>query len=181
MDPQVVSDRPGKCPICKMELTAVKKSSVKQSDDLQLSDQQIQLGNILTDTISSGNMGDEIVLLGTLTLNGMKASSVSARVMGRVEKLYIKNVGDYVSKGAPLYELYSEELNNAKQEYILALQRRKLFTEQSVIDFESIIQSARNKLGLWGMSEGQIKDLENQVQPSLTTTFYSRENGYVTS
>jgi membrane fusion protein, copper/silver efflux system len=181
MDPQVVSDKPGKCPICKMELTAVKKSSVDQTDDLQLSDQQIQLGNIQTDTIAPGNMGDEVILLGTLNLNGMKTSSVSARVMGRVEKLYIKSIGDYVSKGIPLYELYSEELNNAKQEYVLALERRKLFTEQSVIDFETIIQSAKNKLRLWGMSEQQVKELEQQQQPSVTTTFYSGENGYVTS
>ena len=181
MDPQVISDRPGKCPICKMELTAVKKNSVKQTDDLQLSDQQIQLGNIQTDTIASVNMGDDIVLLGTLNLNGMKTSSISARIMGRVEKLYVKNVGDYVAKGSPLYELYSEELNNAKQEYILALQRRKLFTEQSVIDFETIIQAARNKLRLWGMSEQQVKDLENQQQSAATTTFYSSENGYVTA
>ena len=181
MDPQVISDRPGKCPICKMELTAVKKNSVKQTDDLQLSDQQIQLGNIQTDTIASANMGDDIVLLGTLNLNGMKTSSISARIMGRVEKLYVKNVGDYVAKGSPLYELYSEELNNAKQEYILALQRRKLFTEQSVIDFETIIQAARNKLRLWGMSEQQVKDLENQQQSAATTTFYSSENGYVTA
>ena len=101
--------------------------------------------------------------------------------MGRVEKLYVKNVGDYVAKGSPLYELYSEELNNAKQEYILALQRRKLFTEQSVIDFETIIQAARNKLRLWGMSEQQVKDLENQQQSAATTTFYSSENGYVTA
>ena len=181
MDPQVISDKPGKCPICKMELTAVKKNSVKQTDDLQLSDQQIQLGNIQTDTIASANMGDDIVLLGTLNLNGMKTSSISARIMGRVEKLYVKNVGDYVAKGSPLYELYSEELNNAKQEYILALQRRKLFTEQSVIDFETIIQAARNKLRLWGMSEQQVKDLENQQQSAATTTFYSSENGYVTA
>ena len=181
MDPQVISDKPGKCPICKMELTAVKKNSVKQTDDLQLSDQQIQLGNIQTDTIASANMGNDIVLLGTLNLNGMKTSSISARIMGRVEKLYVKNVGDYVAKGSPLYELYSEELNNAKQEYILALQRRKLFTEQSVIDFETIIQAARNKLRLWGMSEQQVKDLENQQQSAATTTFYSSENGYVTA
>lgn len=181
MDPQVISDKPGKCPICKMELTPVKKNSVKQTDDLQLSDQQIQLGNIQIDTIASANMGDDIVLLGTLNLNGMKTSSISARIMGRVEKLYVKNVGDYVAKGSPLYELYSEELNNAKQEYILALQRRKLFTEQSVIDFETIIQAARNKLRLWGMSEQQVKDLENQQQSAATTTFYSSENGYVTA
>ena len=181
MDPQVVSDRPGKCPICKMELTAIKKSTVKLTDDIRLSDQQIQLGNILTDTISSQNIGNEIVLLGTLNLNGMKTSTVSARVMGRIEKLYTRNIGDQVFKGMPLYEIYSEELNNAKQEYVLALQRRKLFTEPSMIDFESLIQSARNKLRLWGMSEQQVIELEDQKQPSLTTTFFSSQNGYVTS
>lgn len=181
MDPQVVADKPGKCPICKMELTAVKKSSLTQTEDLQLSQQQVQLGNIQTDTIAAANMENEVVLSGTLNLNRSKTSAVSARVMGRVEKLYVKNVGDYVSKGVPLYELYSEELNNAKQEYMLALQRRKLFREQSVIDFETIIQSAGNKLRLWGMTEQQIKELEHQQQASLTTTFYSSESGYVTA
>ena len=181
MDPQVISDRPGKCPVCKMELTPVKKSSVKESDELQLSDQQIQLGNIQTDTITAGKMGEEVTLTGTLNLNGTKLGSVSARTMGRIEKLYVKNVGDYVSKGMPLYDLYSEELNNAKQEYILALQRRKLFTEESVIDFEDIIQSAENKLRLWGMTEAQIRSLENKNQANLTTTFYSPQSGYITS
>jgi Cu(I)/Ag(I) efflux system membrane fusion protein len=51
MDPQVVENKPGKCPICHMELTAVKKSNGENKDEIQLSEQQIQLGNILTDTI----------------------------------------------------------------------------------------------------------------------------------
>ena len=49
MDPQVVEYKPGKCPICKMELTAVKKKNGEKKDELQLSEQQIQLGNIFTD------------------------------------------------------------------------------------------------------------------------------------
>ena len=56
MDPQVVSDRPGKCPICGMFLTPVKKSSVTNTDDIVLSEQQVQLGNIHTDTIREGNI-----------------------------------------------------------------------------------------------------------------------------
>lgn len=181
MDPQVVSAKPGKCPICGMALTPIKKSSVKNTDDLELSDQQVQLGNIHVDTIGKLNINEHLELTGTLALNASQTASVSARVMGRVEKLYVKTTGDYIAKGAPLYELYSEELNNAKQEYIVALQRRTLFKEQSVIDFEDIIQSAKNKLRLWGMTPGQIAALENQKQAPLTTTFYSTESGYVTS
>ena len=181
MDPQVVSNKPGKCPICGMTLTPVKKSSVKNTDDLELSDQQIQLGNILVDTIQKGSISNEIELTGTLNLNASQTASVSARVMGRIEKLYVKTTGDFVAKGSPLYELYSEELNNASQEYIAALQRRSLFKDQSLIDFDNLIESARTKLQLWGMTQSQINALEKQKQAPLTTTFYSTESGYVTS
>lgn len=181
MDPQVIADKPGKCPICKMELTAVKKSSVQKSDDIQLSDQQVLLGAIQTDTIAIAAMGDESVFTGTLAVNAARVSSLNAKVMGRVEKLFVKNVGDYVSTGMPVYELYSEELNTAKQEYINALSRKKLFTTQSVIDFDRIIESALNKLRLYGMTDRQVNALKSQQQAQPVTTFYSGENGYVTS
>src|SRR5688572_1705160 len=69
MDPQVVSDKPGNCPICGMPLTLVKKSAVSNADDIALSDQQIQLGNIVVDTIRKGNINKEIEFTGTLNLN----------------------------------------------------------------------------------------------------------------
>lgn len=181
MDPQVVEDKPGNCPICGMPLTAVKKSSVVNVDGIELSDQQVQLGNIRTDTMTKGSVGNTIELTGTLNINAAKTGSLSARVMGRVERLYVKTTGNYIAKGMPVYEIYSEELNNGKQEYISALQRRTLFNEQSVIDFDQLIKSAKNKLLLWGMTEGQIKALEAQKQAPLTTTYYSTESGYVTS
>ena len=189
MDPQVVEYKPGKCPICKMDLTAVKKKSGEKKDELQLSEQQIQLGNISTDTIRNGTIGDQLVLTATLNFDQMKSSSVSSRVMGRVERLYFKNLGDYVSKGTPLYDLYSEELNNAKQEYLLVLDKKKTFLNETVIDFDQLLQSAKNKLLLWGMSEAQVVELEknkkarpngSSVQGNSTTTFYSTASGYIT-
>jgi len=180
MDPQVVEYKPGKCPICKMDLTPVKKKNGESKDELQLSEQQIQLGNIQTDTIRNGTIGDQIVLTATLNFDQMKTSSVSSRVMGRVEKLYYKNLGDYVKKGLPLYDLYSEDLNNAKQEYILALDKKKTFTNETVIDFDQLIQSAKNKLLLWGLNEAQVNELANTKKATTTTTFYSTANGYIT-
>ena len=180
MDPQVVEYKPGKCPICKMDLTPVKKKNGENKDELQLSEQQIQLGNIQTDTIRNGTIGDQLVLTATLNFDQMKASSVSSRVMGRVERLYFKNLGDYVKKGSALYDIYSEDLNNAKQEYILALDRKKAFTAETVIDFDQLIQSAKNKLLLWGLREAQINDLANTKKTTPTTTFYSTVGGYIT-
>lgn len=181
MDPQVIEYKPGKCPICHMELTQVKKSSVENKDEILLSEQQIQLGNIHTDTIRSGTIGDQLVITATLNFDQMKASSVSSRVMGRVERLYFKNLGDYVKKGSPLYDLYSEELNNAKQEYLLVLDKKKVFATETIIDFDQLLQSAENKLLLWGMTEGQIQELQRNKKATPTTIFYSTASGYITT
>lgn len=180
MDPQVVEHKQGKCPICKMELTPVKKSNGEKKDELQLSDQQIQLGNIQTDTIRNGSIGDQLILTATLNFDQTKTSSVSSRVMGRVEKLYYKNPGDFVKQGSPLYELYSEELNNAKQEFMLALDKKKTFSAENIIDFDQLIQSAKNKLLLWGMNDAQIAELIKNKKASSVTTFYSTAAGYIT-
>lgn len=181
MDPQVVEYKPGKCPICKMDLTPVRKKNGEKKDELQLSEQQIQLGNIQTDTIRNGTIGDQLVLTATLNFDQMKSTSVSSRVMGRVEKLYYKNLSDYVKKGSPLYDLYSEELNNAKQEYLLTLDKKKTFANETIIGFDQLLQSAKNKLLLWGMSEGQVKELEINKKATPTTTFYSTAAGYITT
>jgi len=181
MDPQVVAYKPGKCPICHMQLTQVRKTNGDKKDEIQLSGQQIQLGNIMTDTIGTGTIGDQLVLTATLNFDQMKSSSLSSRVMGRVEKLYFKNLGDYVKKGSPLYDLYSEELNNAKQEYLLTLDKKITFAGETVIDFDQLLQSAKNKLLLWGMSEAQLQELTKNGKAAPITTFYSTAAGYITT
>lgn len=180
MDPQVRESKPGNCPICKMPMTAIKKSTLQKEDEIQLSDQQIQLGNISVDTIRSGNMGSQTVLTAVLNFDQTKTSAISSRVMGRVERLYFKNIGDYVKQGDRLYDMYSEELNNAKQEYLLALERQKTFSGQEVIDFNSLLRSAKNKLMLWGMSDAQVTRLEQEGKTEPITTFYSPASGYIT-
>lgn len=181
MDPQVIEYKPGKCPICHMELTPVRKSNGENKEEILLSQQQIELGNIQTDTVKNGNIGNRMVLTATLSVDQTKTSSVSARVMGRIEKLYYKNIGDYVKKGAPLYDLYSEELNNAKQEYLLALDKKHNFSAGAVIDLDELVQSAKNKLLLWGMNEQQIRQLEETGKATATTTFFSAASGYITT
>ena len=180
MDPQVVEAKPGICPICHMELIATKKRTQQKNDDeLKLSPEQMQLGNIHVDTIESGSIGNQIILTGTLNFDETKTNAVSAWVAGRIEKLFYKQTGDYVAKGAPLYEIYSEELNNAKQEYLLALQK-KATLGNSIVNFDEIIASAKNKLFLWGMSEQQIININEKTVKNPLTTFYSTASGYVT-
>lgn len=180
MHPQIMEPNPGKCPICHMDLIPVEKKKGKDADAIMLSDQQIQLGNIQVDTIGRGSIADETVLTATLNIDETKSTTVSARVAGRIEKLYYKNEGDYIQKGARLYDIYSEELNNAKQEYILALEKQATL-DNSIIDFKQLVQSARNKLLLWGMGEAQISELSRTKTASTLTPYYSTASGYITT
>ncbi len=180
MHPQIMEPNPGKCPICHMDLIPVEKKKGIDADAIMLSDQQIQLGNIQVDTVGKGTIGDKTVLTATLNIDETKNKTISARIAGRIEKLYYKNEGDYIQKGARLYDLYSEELNNAKQEYILALEKQTTL-DNSIIDFKQLVQSAKNKLLLWGMSETQINELTATKRTSVLTPFYSSASGYITT
>jgi Cu(I)/Ag(I) efflux system membrane fusion protein len=180
MHPQIMQDRPGNCPICGMKLIPVEKKKGRDADAIMLSDQQIRLGNIKVDTIGKGNIGDETILTATLNIDETKTTTVSARVSGRIDKLWFKNQGDHINKGQKLYDLYSEELNNAQQEYTLALEKQATL-DNSIIDFKQLIQAAKNKLLLWGMSEAQIGELTKTKKTSALTSFYSPGSGYITT
>jgi len=179
MHPEIVQHTSGSCPICGMDLVKVEKKNATADENIMLSDQQIQLGNIRVDTVGKNAIGNETILTATLNIDETKSTTVSARVSGRIERLYFKNEGDYIPKGAKLYDLYSEELNNAKQEYLLALEKQRVL-DNSIIDLKQFIQSAKTKLLLWGMSEAQISELERTKKASALTSFYSPTSGYVT-
>lgn len=179
MHPQVMQNGPGKCPICEMDLIKVEKKG-ENKDAIMLSDQQIQLGNIRVDTVGKEVIADQTILPATINLDETKTATISARISGRIEKLYFKNEGDYVQKGARLYDLYSEQLNNAKQEYILALEKQETL-DNSIVDIKQLVQSAKTKLLLWGMSESQIDDLAKTRKASALTPFYSTASGYITA
>ena len=178
MHPQIMQDKPGTCPICHMDLIVVKKTNTA-ADEIMLNDEQIRLGNIQTDTIRNGMIGDKVILTATLNTDESRVNSINARIMGRIDRLYFKNMGDYVSRGAHLYDLYSEELNNAKQEYIVAIEKQQSL-DNSIIDFNRLVQSARMKLLLWGMSEAQVNELGKSKKSSPLTSFYSNESGFIT-
>ena len=180
MHPQVMLSKPGKCPVCGMELIVVHKQLSAVADELKLSDQQIQLANIKGDTLSKTLISEKTVLTATLNFNQMDVASINSRVMGRIERLYVKTTGSFINAGDKLYDLYSEDLNNAKQEYMLAWKKQQQMGTQG-IDFKTLLQSARNKLLLWGLSADQITHLQENHAKELTTSFYSKTSGYITA
>src|SRR4051812_16959370 len=79
MDPQVIENKAGNCPICHMKLIKVKKNNLKVGQ-IKLSTQQIKLANITFDTLRVHELAKEITLTGKVTLDQNLADAISARV-----------------------------------------------------------------------------------------------------
>lgn len=175
MHPQVVEHAPGLCPICKMELTPVKKSNSAANFDIELSEEQIQLGHITTQTIGLSSQTETNGYNATLTYKEESIKTVTARAMGRIEKLHFKTSGEYVKKGQPVYDLYSEEIAITKQDFINASKGKSLGKNA-----ELLLKNAKQKLLFYGLTEKQIAAIPSNNDVSPITTFYSDYEGYTT-
>ncbi len=146
---------------------------------LHLSDQQILLGNIHVDTVAVHSMGLDVLLNGTLAVDQDRISMISTRVMGRVDQLFVKSLGERVEKGQPLYAIYSEDLNATVNELLLARDKSQQLTT-GIIDLGQLVQTARNKLLFYGLNEAQVDELAKAEKAPVLITFLSPVSGIVT-
>lgn len=172
MDPQVMEKQPGICPICKMPLAKVVIDK-KQLHIIKLSEEQLKLGNIKVDTISENQIWNEKTLNGVFTINQTTQQQISSRFNGRIEKLYFKIPGQEIKKGDMVYEVYSRELMQAQEEYLMLIEKSKLLVNSE----SGLIESAKNKLLLWGLTEAQIIQLGNEKQAKIVNPIYSQFSG----
>ncbi|MBI3136006.1 MAG: efflux RND transporter periplasmic adaptor subunit [Bacteroidetes bacterium] len=178
MDPQVREYKPGNCPICKMPLTPVATDKTTAPNELKLSDQQILLGNISTDTVREQVLGNELILTGALVENQDQVTTISSRVSGRIDNLYVKTPGQKVAVGQTLYTIYSEELLLALNELKLALEKKKNLPP-GIVDSDRIIRSSKNKLMLFGLTGDQITALTTAKDLPDRIPVYSQVTGVV--
>ncbi len=179
MHPQIKEDQPGKCAICHMDLIKIKHSDNKASNEISLSDEQIKLGNITTQSISETQNSVDQNFIGVLTTNQEKVNTLSARSSGRIEKLYVKTTGEYVKMNQPVYQLYSEEIAIAKQDFNNAFKQLS-FPGEFGKNAKNMLNSAKQKLSFYGLTNSQIESLKSTNEVSPYTTFYSTFSGYVT-
>ncbi len=180
MHPQVHEEHPGNCPICGMKLIKVELTGndAMSSNKITLTATQIQLAGIQTDTVREENTGVQKTLTGTVTTDENKTEELSARVAGRIQQLFVRTVGERITAGQPVFTIYSEDLQEAEKEYLLAKQQQKVLHNPDV-DYKQLISAAESKLHLWGLTSEQIKRLAKSGKAQATATVLSKISGTV--
>lgn len=141
-------------------------------DMLTLSKKDEQNIDLKLDTAKMKTLAEYTTVLGTTALDERKITVVASRVNGRLDKVFVQNPQQRLAKGQPLYAIYSEELLSYENELVNALEQKPSFaTMQDVM--EQLVESARKKLLLWGLTAGQVRELERTRRASPLITFYS--------
>jgi Cu(I)/Ag(I) efflux system membrane fusion protein len=175
MHPQVIKNEMGTCPICGMDLVPFEKNS--NDLVLKIDDKRQALANITTLIIGENTLSGAKQLNGRLTVNPEQSNYISSRIAGRIEQLYIRETGVKVSKGQPLYKIYSEQLATLQQEYLMAVAQEKQFQGDKVE--RQIVASAKQKLLLYGQSESQLQQLLKTQKKDPFVMFNAPESGVV--
>ena len=175
MHPQIRQDKPGKCPICAMDLIPVRKSSFSDEaidpNAIQLSEEAAALADVQTSKVSRQNSVKQVRLYGKIVPDERSLQSQTAHVSGRIESLNVDFTGETVRAGQTLATLYSPELFTAQQELLEAIRMGQ----------PQLIQAAREKLYLWKMTDTQIAAIEKSGSISPVVEIKSNTSGIVLS
>lgn len=174
MHPQIRQNKPGKCPICGMELTPLEETAGAADNvfTLQMSEDAIRLANIQTSTVASGEAGaKEITLNGKIEVDERRIYEIPAHFHGRIEKLYVNFTGQYVSRGQILASVYSPDLITAQQELLEVLSYKETNP--------AMYRAARNKLKNWKIADSEIDKIEQRGEVVTEMPISAHQAGYV--
>jgi len=104
---------------------------------------------------------------------------IHSRAEGWVEELHADVEGQWVEKGDKLYSLYAPDLVVAQDDYLQLLD--SLSDIRNGNSQQSFKRRGQQRLRLLGMSEAQIKALEQGGETEYVVDYYAPESGYITS
>jgi len=172
MHPQVRLDQPGNCPICEMPLipAASATTAAGEAPMLQLSEHAISMASVETVAVERRPLSRDLRAVGRIEYNESSLATITPRVDGFAERLFVSFTGVEIRKGDHLAEVYSPELLVAQQELLIALQAGA---------GNSLAEVAKTKLRLLGLTEQQVTDLAEKKQTTDRVTLYSPISGTV--
>ncbi len=179
MHPQVRQAGPGKCPICGMDLVPVTKEQ-QAAGVVMVDETRRQLIGVRTAPVIEAPMRSAIRAVGKITYDESTIVDVNLKVQGWITKLAVSRTGQRVTRGQTLFTLYSPELYNAQQDFLLATRGGSGTTlDGGSVRGDSFGKAARQRLHLLGLGKGQIDAIQKKGTPSENVAFGAPTNGFV--
>jgi Cu(I)/Ag(I) efflux system membrane fusion protein len=150
---------------------------------VQISPERQQLIGVRFGTVEMRPLEKVIRTVGRIDYDEKRIVTVSLKIGGWIEDLYVDFTGKYVRKGEPLLTIYSPELVSTQEEYLLALKAKESLTRSPFPEVagsgDSLAESARRRLKLWDITDEEIRKLEESGKSKKTLTLYAPFSGFV--
>jgi len=150
---------------------------------VQITPERQQLIGVKYGNVEMKPLEKVIRTVGRVDYDEKRIVTVSPKIGGWIEDLYVDFTGRFVKKGEPLLTIYSPELVSTQEEYLIALRAKKDLAKSSFPEVagsgESLAESAKRRLKLWDITDDQIKALEESGQVKKTLTLHSPFSGFV--
>lgn len=175
MHPQIMKSHPGNCPICGMAL--VKRENAKREiSQVDLSTllqptNRVVLSSIPVISLQHAVQQKDIDAFGRIEYDTRFVKTIAVRISGRIEKLYVRYRYQHIHAGDRIMDIYSPEL--------LTGQENLLFILKNDPGNFSLINAAKERLLLLGMSSGQLQQVTAQGKPLFIVSLYSNYTGHV--
>lgn len=172
MHPQIRQPEPGDCPICGMDLIPLESDNdAADPDAISMSESAMIIAGISTYKVGNTDGMKEIALNGKIEVNEKTLYSQSSHIPGRIERILVSFVGEYVNKGQVVAYIYSPELASAQQELIEAY---------SVKDIQpQLFESVKMKLKNWKVSDATINKIVSTGKKQDQFPIYADVSGYI--
>jgi Cu(I)/Ag(I) efflux system membrane fusion protein len=147
-----------------------------------LSDEQARRIGVTYAPVRRGPLGRVVRTVATVNYDETRLKSITARVDGWVERLYLDFTGQSVRIGDPLFSLYSPMLVSAQQELLLAKRLRENVTggtADAVRGADELLASARRRLLYWEVPATDVAAIEASGEIRKAVTFRSPVQGVV--
>ena len=172
MDPNYRRDEPGLSPMG-MELIPVYAedgdSDAMGAGTIAISPNLVNNLGVRTGVAKMGRLQNAISTVGYVTYDQGQLIHINPRVAGWVERLYVQASGDPVTRGEPLYEIYSPQLVNAQEDLLLALNSNN----------PQLIQAAEDRLRALQLDADFIDQLKTDRQVVQHLVFRAPQTGVV--
>jgi Cu(I)/Ag(I) efflux system membrane fusion protein len=157
-------------------------SAASSSNEVRISPDKVQKLGVRTEPVSLRNLGRTVRAAGRIEPDERRVVAISPKFEGYVERLYVNVTGQPVSKGQPLFDVYSPELVSAQREYLIAVQGMQAMN-QSGADaggMKQLAEAGLARLRNWDLPPDQLAALVKSGEAARTVTFRSPVSGIVT-
>jgi RND family efflux transporter MFP subunit len=151
--------------------------------DVTIDPRRQQLIGVRTVPVSREAIGDRIRTVGTVRYDETRLADINLKVEGWIRDLFVDSTGQPIQRGQRLFTIYSPDLVNTEQEYLLAVKTREQLQQSTIADAreraDQLVASARQRLALWDVSPQDLRALEQTGQAQNAIDFRSPVSGIV--